>query len=627
LTNALEEYHPETGTLFAQFLANESREANAVKRDTPVMVVMGNPPYHGESANRGKWITKLMEDYKLEPGAEARLAERNSKWINDDYVKFIRMGQFFVEKNQIGILAYINSHSFLDNPTFRGMRWQLMRCFDKIYIIDLHGNAKKKEAAPDGGRDECVFDIQQGVSINIFVKTGRKPSAGLADVYHRDVYGARQGKHDFLMRETLSGIQFAKPSPSAPGYFFVPKNIAGRSEYENGISVTELFPIYGVGVTTAHDDFVIGDRDTLVKRFTEFKNAEPVPETLHKLFKVKKKLGWNILDGWKKLQDVDDVSSLVEPYSYRPFDSKCILYEDKLVWRCVRKIMQYFIEDYSYRPFDNRKIFYEDSLVCRPRRRVMQHFIGSENVGLVVGRQGQVVGPMPWSLVFIVKNITDLNMFYRGGGVIFPLYALPEPGEQGNAPRPNLNAEIVSEFSKRTGLGFETAPSGDANKYSPYDLLDYIYAVLHSPSYREKYKEFLKIDFPRVPYPTGAAEFRRLSALGKELRLLHLMESQALEKLITEYPAPGDGTIERPRWEPSESGGRVWINGAQYFDNVPQEAWNFCIGGYQPARKWLKDRRRLGPDEPCHYQKIIAALKKTSEIMKEIDGLQAGGRE
>jgi predicted helicase len=338
------------------------------------------------------------------------------------------------------------------------------------------------------------------------------------------------------------------------------------------------------------------------------------------LFKVKKKLGWNILDGWKKLQDVDDVSSLVEPYSYRPFDSKYILYEDKLVWRCVRKIMQHFIEDYSYRPFDNRKIFYEDSLVCRPRRRVMQHFTGSENVGLVVGRQGQVVGPMPWSLVFIVKNITDLNMFYRGGGVIFPLYALPGPGEQDNAPRPNLNAEIVSEFSKRVGLGFEATPSGDVNKFSPYDLLDYIYAVLHSPRYREEYREFLKIDFPRVPYPTGFAEFRRLSALGRDLRLLHLMESPMLEKLVTEYPVPGDGTIERPRWEPSGGAGRVWINGAQYFDDVPLEAWNFYIGGYQPAQKWLKDRRSLEYGDAGHYQKIIAALKKTSEVMGEIDG-------
>jgi type I restriction-modification system DNA methylase subunit len=170
LTNSLEESHPDTGTLFANWLSQEANEANHIKRDAPVMCVIGNPPYSGESNNKGEWIMSLMEDYKKEPGGKEKLKEKNPKWINDDYVKFIRYGSHLIEKTGEGVLAFINPHGYLDNPTFRGMRWHLQKTFDKIYTIDLHGNSKKKETAPDGSADQNVFDIMQGVSINIFVK-------------------------------------------------------------------------------------------------------------------------------------------------------------------------------------------------------------------------------------------------------------------------------------------------------------------------------------------------------------------------------------------------------------------------------------------------------------------------
>ncbi len=208
LTNSLEEYHPDTGTLFASWLSGEANEANHIKRDAPVMCVMGNPPYSGESANKGKWMMDLMEDYKKEPGGMEKLQEKNPKWINDDYVKFLRYGQYFIEKNNSGIIAFINPHGFLDNPTFRGMRWNLLKTFDKIYTIDLHGNSKKKETAPDGGVDQNVFDIMQGVSINIFVKTGKKSKNELGQVFHYDLYGKRQEKYDFLNENSLKTIHF-----------------------------------------------------------------------------------------------------------------------------------------------------------------------------------------------------------------------------------------------------------------------------------------------------------------------------------------------------------------------------------------------------------------------------------
>ena len=257
LTNSLEEHHPDTGSLFAGFLAQEANEANHIKRDSPVMVVIGNPPYSGESANKGEWIMGLMEDYKKEPNTNDRLNERNPKWINDDYVKFMRYGQHFIEKNGEGVLAFINPHGFLDNPTFRGMRWHLLNTYDKIYTIDLHGNAKKKETAPDGGRDENVFDIMQGVSINLLIKTGKKKKGELAKVYHYDLFGLRDDKYEFLNKNSIATIPYVQLENKAPNYFMVQKDLGIQSEFEKGFAVNELMPLNSAGIVTARDSFTI----------------------------------------------------------------------------------------------------------------------------------------------------------------------------------------------------------------------------------------------------------------------------------------------------------------------------------------------------------------------------------
>ena len=249
LTNSLEESNNEPRTLFAQWLSREAAEANVIKRDCPVMVVIGNPPYSGESQNKGKWIMSLMEDYKKEPGGKQPLDERNPKWLNDDYVKFIRLAQHYIEKKGEGIIGFINPHGYLDNPTFRGMRWNLLKTFDKIYTIDLHGNSKKKETCPDGSKDENVFDIMQGVSINLFVKTGRKDKDELGKVYHKDLYGLRQQKYDFLDGATLENVGYEEMKPKAPMYFFVPKDFGLEEEYNKGFKVNELFNIFNVRVS------------------------------------------------------------------------------------------------------------------------------------------------------------------------------------------------------------------------------------------------------------------------------------------------------------------------------------------------------------------------------------------
>lgn len=575
LTNSLEEAHPDTQTLFSSWLSDEADQANAIKRDSPVMVVIGNPPYSGESANKGEWIMNLMEDYKKEPGGKEKLKERNPKWINDDYVKFMRFGQHFIDKNGSGILAFINPHGFLDNPTFRGMRWNLLKTYDKIYTIDLHGNSKKKETAPDGSIDQNVFDIMQGVSINLFVKTGKKKENDLAEVFHYDLFGKRELKYDFLSNNSLKTIQYKKLPNVAPNYFFQDKDFDVQEDYDEGFKINEFVVSNSVGVVTAKDAILVEE------------NYNNLIENVERYYNI-----------------------TVE--------------EQK-----IKKV--------TYRPFDTRNVYYDTKLIERSREKVMQHMLKHKNLALVINKPAQG-GPDFYTDVFITNTIIDQSTFsaMKRSPFICPLYIYPEATTQQSLLNevirtPNLNMEIVNEIAKGLGLEFVTekeegnvclANDKDVRSefrttFAPIDLLDYIYAVLHSPTYRETYKEFLKIDFPRVPYPKDSNIFWQLVQLGGELRQIHLLESPIVEKYITQYPEDGNNIVTKPTYK----NGNVYINETQYFANVPEVAWNFYIGGYQPAQKWLKDRkdRELGFEDILHYQKIIVALSETDRIMKEID--------
>jgi predicted helicase len=601
LTNSLEQYHPDTGTLFANWLSSEANEANHIKRDTPVMCIIGNPPYSGESANKGDWIMDLMQDYKKEPGGKEKLKERNPKWINDDYVKFLRYGQHYIEKNGTGVLAFINPHGFLDNPTFRGMRWNLLKTYDKIYTIDLHGNSKKKETAPDGSADINVFDIMQGVSINIFVKTGKKKPNELGKVYHYNLFGKREFKYDFLINNSIKTIDYKELPNKAPNYFMVQKDFEAEEKYNKGIILNNLFPVNNVGIVTSRDGFVISDdKVELENRINSFFNLDK--QELLNRFNLRENKTWKI----------DEVKIKCEKINIKDICSV------------------------SYRPFDNKYLYNNKFFIERSRNEVMKHFHNKENLGLIVGRQGQVVGDMTWNLSFVTNTITDFNLYYRGGGNLFPIYLYPEQTSQQTTEEtlgrtPNLNLEIVKEIAKELVLTFTNEKEPTKNTFAPIDILDYIYAVLHSPSYREKYKEFLKIDFPRVPYPKDQATFWQLVKLGKEIREVHLLESETIENYITSYPETGDNIITRKLTKTNigyeaitDTLGKVWINDTQYFNNVPLVAWEFYIGGYQPAQKWLKDRkgRELSFEDILHYQKIIVALFETHRIMQEIDNIE-----
>lgn len=526
LTNSLEEVHPDTGTLWAQWLSDEASAANRIKRDCPVMVMIGNPPYSGESQNKGEWIMRLLEDYKKEPGGNMRLNERNPKWINDDYVKFIRLAQNYVERNKCGIIGFINPHGFLDNPTFRGMRWNLLSTFDKIYTINLHGNYKKKEVCPDGSPDENVFDIQQGVSINLFIKTGEKKASELGKVYYYDLYGKREEKYDFLTNTPFSEVKYQELQPVAPMYFFVPKNFGLMDEYEKGVSISSLFSLGSMGITTGHD------------------------------------------------KEMVSLQSFKSDYNFQ----------------------------YSYRPFDIRWINYDVKQITRARANVMNN-LKKPNIALCLIKVNSSSDGL--FKVLMSAGLTDKTILSsKDNANVFPLYLYTkEFGEE--KKNPNLKKEEWQKFND--AVGKETTPE---------EILAYIYAVLHSLSYRERYKEFLKVDFPRVPLPKTAKEFNRLTAIGQQLIDLHLMNNAQSWKCTTTFPEVGSQQVDFQKWKD----GQVWINDKQYFGNVPESVWEFYIGGYQPAQKWLKDRkgRTLSFDEIKHYLHVIHALEETMKLMKEI---------
>ena len=588
LTNSLEEHHPHTGTLFSTWLSSEANEANHIKRDTPVMVVLGNPPYSVSSNNKGEWIRELIKDYKK---------DLNEKKLNldDDYIKFIRYAQHYIEKNGDGILAYISNNSFVDGVTHRQMRKNLLETFGKIYILNLHGNSNQKETRPDGGKDENVFDIMQGVSINIFIKLAKqknKPS-----VYHFDSFGHREDKYSLLSEATIDSIPWNRLDPNNPYFFFTPQNACGVKKYETGFLITELFRCYNNGLKTDRDAlFLDHDKNQLKTRIKELLSGD-----LSSPFKEK----------------------------YRVIDSGSYKITNVIVGK---KYENQYLADIAYRPFELRWIYYDPEIISRPAQKVMKHIKGKSNVSLALPRQ------VPASEVngaWISNSLCGHKVFSAYNiNTIFPLYVYPQdlPVKDfiglNSTRKPNLNIEIVGRIAKKLGLIFTDEKEETEKTFAPLDLLDYIYAVLYCPTYQEKYKEFLKIDFPRIPYPKDKDIFSQLVKLGGELRQIHLLASTKAEEYITTYPEDGDNVITRKLnkndWELYDIEnqlGRIWLNDSQYFDQVPLIAWDFYIGGYQPAQKWLKDRRgrMLSFEDIKYYQKIIVALFETNRIMQEID--------
>jgi predicted helicase len=617
LTNSLEQAFSRSKFPPGDFISDEANQAAKMKQDYPVMVVLGNPPYSGHSANKGKWITDLIEAYK--DGCPELKKPAQAKWLSDDYVKFIRLAELRIKQTGYGILAFITNHSYLDNPTFRGMRQNLIQSFDDIYILDLHGNSKKKERAPDGSKDENVFDIQQGVAIGIFVKWQNHSGASRnASVRHADLWGLREiyeqnsqeqavlngGKYHWLTEHDLATTEWTILSPQAPFYLLAPQDTQHLAEYEMGWKVPDIFQPNGdpaPGIITTQDDFAISwTKDEAIRKVERLLTTNSEDEA-RQLFRLCAQDQWQYTWAKKELADGS--------------------------WR-------HEAVEVLYRPFDKRWTVFNRHIAVHRRERVMRHMLAGENVGITIGRAGQVIDQGEWDIVFCSRYITEFNLYRRGGNNLFPLYLYPDPHKKGpfvshvssNAPgsrHPNLASAFITDISNKLDMQFISDGKGDLQlTLGPEGIFNYMYAVFHSPTYRTRYAEFLKIDFPRLPLTSNAGLFRELCKLGERLVGLHLMEK--IGKVMPKYAAKGNNMVEKVEYlelHGQQEQGRVYINKVQYFEGMPPEVWNFHVGGYQVCQKWLKDRkgRTLSFEDIQHYQRVVAALAETIELMERID--------
>jgi type I restriction-modification system DNA methylase subunit len=580
LTNTLDDAIEKTESLFEEFIAEEANQAARVKKNEPIMIVIGNPPYSISSSNKGTWILGLLQKYK---------EGLNEKKLNldDDYIKFIRFAQNRIDTTKYGILAFITNHSFLSGLVHRQMRKSLLESFSSIQLFDLHGSSLMKEKSPDGGKDENVFDIQQGVSLFIGEKLPQKEFE-LGEAIFSEVYGDRSKKYKYLIENDIRSTRWKKLNPeSSKFFFFCEKDFNLRSEYENGYLVTKIFPLNSSGFQTK--------RDSITIQYSE----DELNTALHDLLTL-----------------TDD--NIRAKYSL-PADGR----DWQVSWarNALSRVNNYgaSIIDVLYRPFDLRKTCYLNTskgFIAYPRFEVFKHLL-QENLCLVTVRQLSTDSFQHSFTTNCPGDGNAISINTREYNYYFPLFIYAEPDKAQRSvlsqhKSPNLDQAFVDELTKKLGY----SPSVELIFY-------YIYAVLYSPAYRTRYIEFLKIDFPRVPLTSNNELFRQLSFYGKELVALHLMKSPKLDVPITQFvKAGGNLCVDpgHPKYDGSSSSVAINKKGDK-FTGVPKAVWNFYIGGYQVCQKWLKDRkgRTLTQEDITHYQRIVVALQETMCLMQQID--------
>ncbi len=598
LTNTLNEGIKSKHLMFAEFISNEANGATDIKQHEPIMVILGNPPYSGHSANDNEWINSLIQNYQEKDGQTLR--ERNTKWLRDDYVKFIRMAQDRIERTGHGVIAFVTNHSYLDNPTFRFMRKVLLETFDDIYIIDLHGNSRRKEQTPDGFADKNVFDIQQGVAIGIFVKSPNHQPNTLATVHHVDVWGRNRAmKHEWLNTHDVSNTDWTTFEPYAPFYAFTPATSGVKNGYVNYPQITDIFPHNVMGIQTHRDSFAIAFKSKqLEQRLSDMRDEALSDRDLRSKYQLKDNRDWQLEKARKKLQTYHDWKNKIRICLYRPFD---------------------------------QRYFYADTTVSDyPRRLLLQHVVGRDNLCLGVGRQGSAVADKMWSLAMVSNVPMDANLFRRGGVQVCPLYLYRQSDEldlnggefdyDSNGRRPNLSIAFVRQLEAQFDKKFMT-------DFTPEDIFYYAYAMLNSPTYRIRYADFLKIDFPRLPIVGEFEYFMRLAQIGNQLTQWHLMTHPNIRPPsdFAIYPIPRaddiDGLVEAEHIRYDDVHQRVFINPDQYFDKISPDIWDFYTGGYQILDTWLRERigQKLTYQDVDDYRRMVWIAHNTLPIMAEID--------
>ncbi len=593
LTNALETWVKQPPMIGFDALAHEAAAVNDIKRRKRFTIVIGNPPYLGESSNNSAWISSLIRDYHQVDGQP--LGEANPRWLQDDYVKFMRLSQQIASISGIGIVGLITNHAYMDNATFRGARQSLLYTFPYAWFLDLHGNLKKKEHHPDKSVDINIFEIQQGVSISIMASfiSNHRPQ-----VNHFDVFGTREAKHEFLDRSTLANTEWRLIKPISPFYLFIPQDQTLFSEYQSFYKITDIMPLHSNGIVTARDRLCIcWSAEEVWKVVSEFSRMEPEKARMHF------NLGGDSRDWQVKLAQADIKRSGPS---------------------------REYIKKIYYRPFDIRWTYFTGrsrGYLCMPRRESMSNMLSSKNVALITSRMTKGES---FQHVQVTRNISEaivMSPKTSNNGFIFPLYLIADSSKPNELDlRTSSDVNFAPAFLQKISSYF-TNSQVFPNKLTPNDIFYYIYAVFHSPNYRRRYAEYLKIDFPRLPLTNNADLFRTLARLGDELTALQLLESPKVSQPISQYIGSPSPLIETYTW----SDDTVWVDKRRTtgFKGVPEDVWNFHIGGYQVCLIWLKYRkgRTLSDDDIAHYHKIVVALSETIRLMREIDEVidQHGG--
>ncbi|MBC8402693.1 MAG: N-6 DNA methylase [Candidatus Marinimicrobia bacterium] len=593
-------------------LSEESLAAGKVKKEDPVLVIFGNPPYSGHSANINDWTEKLLKTdidgaasyYQLDGKP---LGERNPKLLQDDYVKFLRFAQWKISKAGRGIVGMITNHGYLENPTFRGMRQSLLKTFDEIYILDLHGNSLKKETCPDGSKDENVFDIRQGVAIALFIKNNPdilnseayssspppQKEKLIIKIFHKDLWGLRNNKYDWLSSKQIKIDDYEKFTTKHPWFFFLPRKTASIEYYLDWCLITTIFPVNSSGVKTHRDAFVIGfNKNEIQIRIQQLKDANLPDEIILQTYNLKNTSSWNLENARELIQKDEN-------------------------WNNYFKII-------LFRPFDDREIYFSSTLVDRPRYEIMRHML-EENLSLCFMRQFS--GNLPYTHALISEHMVDNRTFFSSKGIIqqAPLYIYPEKAD--NYKSNSNGTEQLFSAEEPTGRKpniskavFDALAASYGTRPAPGKILFYIYAVMYSTTYREKYSEFLRIDFPRIPFTKDRDLFKRMAKLGQQLTYLHLLKSVELNNPIAKFEGSGDNDrVEKPIYDKSTN--RVYINADKYFTGVKPQVWEYQVGGYQVLSKYLKDRKGRLMDDPRHYCRVVTALEKTIDLQQQIDTL------
>jgi len=564
-------------------LSEESRLAGKVKRE-PILVIMGNPPYSGHSATSNEWTNILLrtdldgaQSYYTVDGMP--LGERNPKWLQDDYVKFLRFAQWKIQKAGKGIVAMITNHAWLENPTFRGMRQSILDSFDNVWVFDLHGNSLKKEKSPDGSKDENVFDIRAGVAITILVKN---PSKKVQTIENANLFGSRERKYSELSESSVISTGYQKVTPQSRFYFLVPRNIVGLEHYQTCPSIPDIFNSNVSGIVTARDSFVIDSNlNKLKRRIDQFRDLNLPDELIIETYNLQNTQEWDIHSARLKLSEAENIEG-----NYRQI---------------------------LFRPFDTRYIYYSPDVVDRGREKIMRHMLNGENLALITARSN---GSNVMDHFLITDKMSEAKTGERTKqSALFPLYLFVLPDEKGSIEFPeeirktNINSKIFNLVQSVLGKNIK-----------PETLLFYIYAILYSPFYRETYAEFLKSDYPRIPFTSDPELFMQLANLGERLANLHLLKSDELNQPLVKYEGNGGNQIiEKPVYNPEEK--RLYINKNYYFENLEPEVWTYQIGGYQVMDKYLKDRKGQTLEDPRHLIRVATALAKTIEIQEEIDAI------